>query len=156
MTTYYTQSSTGSFRPSASVTGQTLNTLCHFASAETDNSIYRDEVIDIDIQLALALTPVAGAPINTYILYAMNGTNYEDGIPGTNNGTAAASPAPNPGSLIDSHGVLASTGVQKWTIKDIPILSYKYRVEHYNGTTKSASGVLLTTLVYGRHGEIIG
>jgi hypothetical protein len=155
-TTYTNQSTTGTIRASAGITGQTLNTMCHYAGGITDNSINLDNYLDLDMQIALALTPVAGAPINTYILYNVNGSTYEDGVPGTNDGTAAAAVVPNPNALIDSHGSLASTGLQHWIIKDVPALPYPYRVEVYNGTTKNASGILLSVGVYGRKDTFVG
>jgi hypothetical protein len=153
-TTYTHQLATGASR-STGLDTQTLNTVCHIASSEIDNATNKDELLDIVMLITLAATPVAGAPIQVSILYAMDGTNYEDGIPATNDGTAAASPVPNPNALVDSHGVLASANAQKWTIRDIPLLPYKFKIVVYNGTSKSSTD-LLTVLAYGRKSETIG
>ena len=155
MTNTYTHELAAGASRTSGIAAHTLNTLCHFAGAEIDNSVNKDEFLDLDVLITLAATPVAGAPVNVHILYAIDGTNYEDGIPATNDGTAAASPAPNANSLVDSHGVLASSSAQRWTIREVPLLPYKFKIVVYNGTAKSCTS-LLTVLAYGRKLETVG
>jgi hypothetical protein len=133
----------------------TLNTVCHLASSEIDNSVNLDELLDLVVLFTLAATPVAGDPISIYILYAMDASTYEDGIPGTNDGTAAASPTPQPTALVATIGVRAVSTAQKITLKDIPLSPFKFKIVIYNGTTKSCTS-LLTVLAYGKKQQIIG
>lgn len=146
--TFTHQLATGTSRTTG-IAAQTLNTLCHFAGAEIDNSVNLDESADIELLFTLAATPVAGAPINVHILYAPDGTNYEDGIPATNDGTAAASPVPFPSSLVGSVGVAAASTAQRVTLRDIPLQPHKMKLVIYNGTTKSCTN-LLTVKLWGK------
>jgi len=155
MSTTYTHELAAGNSRSTGIANQTLNTVCHFAGSEIDNSANKDEFLDLDIVITLAATAVAGAPVTVSILYAIDGTNYEDGIPGTNDGAHAADPAPNANALIDSHGVLASTAAQHWNIREVPLLPYKFKIVVYNGTAVSCTN-LLTVLAYGRKSETIG
>ena len=134
---------------------QTLNTVSRFAGAEINNATNLDELYDLDITFTLAATPVAGDPINVHIIYAMDGTNYEDGAPTTNDGAHDDGNALPASSQVAAIGVQAISTAQKVTLRDIPVMPYKLKIVLRNGTTKSCTS-LLTVLAYGKHYQNIG
>jgi len=154
--TTYAHSSASVALTAANISSATLNTLCHIAGAEFDNTPGLYDSVDLEVLYELAATPVAGDPINLFILYAAGGTTYEDGIPGTNDGTAAASPAPNVGAQVASIGVTADANAHRINRKGIPILPLKFRVVAYNGTTKNQETTNFAVNVFGIKRETTG
>lgn len=155
MTTTYTSSLGVGTPRTTGIATQTLNTVSRFAGAEIDNSVNLDEQCDIVLLFTLAATPTAGDPIKVYILYAMDGTNYEDGIPTTNDGAHDDGYAANPSAQVASIGTLAVATAQKMTLRGIGLRPYKFKLMIYNGTTKSCTS-LLTVLLYGTKGTVAG
>ena len=137
------------------IAAQTLNTVSRFAGAEIDNSANLDELLDLVVLFTLAATPVAGDQIKIFILYAPDGTNYEDGVPTTNDGAHDDGNAAFASAQVAAIGVAASAAAQKMTIKNIPLSPFKFKIMVYNGTTKSCTS-LLTVLAYGKKFQTIG
>ena len=158
MTAFYTHELAAGAQYPSGISGATVVPAAHYAGSGCNNATNKDEFLDLDITVSLKNAannpPTAGEAIKTYVLYAMNGTNYEDGLHATDgtNGTTPSNPAPNANALVDSHGVQAITGPQKWTVREIPLLPYPYTVEIYNGCT-GATGSAMTVLQYGRKFE---
>lgn len=153
MTTTYTSQPASAASRTSGIASQAVNNACHFAGSEIDNATNKDAFLDLVVSVTFGTNPTAGNPFKAFILYAIDGTNYEDGIPSTNDGTAAASPTPNPEALVNSHGVLASTSSQKYTIRGIPLLPYKFKIVLNNAGGQNATA---TVLAYGRKEETIG
>lgn len=134
----------------------TLNAGKDFAGSEIDNTTNRYEFLDLELLYQLAATPAAGAPLKIFVLYAFGGTTYEDGIPSTNDGTAAAAPTQQPTALVGVIGVTADTSAHRVTLKGIPLLPYKFKIVVNNGTAVALSTSNLVVNAYGRKTETVG
>lgn len=149
MSTTFTEKQVAVDLSAGNISSATWNTVCHIAGAAFDNTGGLATHIDIEVLFQLAATAVAGAPLNFFLLAALDGTNYEDGIPSTNDGTAAASPPPDPGRQVASIGALADTNAHRIVREGIPIGPYKYRLVAYNGTTKSQATSSFAVNIHG-------
>jgi hypothetical protein len=154
MSTTYTHSELATSRTTGIAT-QTLNTVSRFAGAEIDNSVNLEDLLDIEMLFTLAATPVAGDQIKIFILYALGGTTYEDGVPTTNDGAHDDGNAAFASAQVACVGVQAIATAQRVTFKDIPLTKGKFKIMVYNGTTKSCTS-LLTVLAWGKKRQTIG
>lgn len=115
-------------------------------SAEINNATGLYPFIDIELYLA-SFTPAAGAPYSqVWILYALDGTNYEDGSAGSP-GTIPAKP---PDMVIEHRA--STAGTQRTTKGNIPLLPYKFKIMYQSvaGANLASSGNILS---YARHGN---
>lgn len=109
-------------------------------SSEIDNSSYLDTHMSLQLAFTPEAAPTAGVVFNLYILYAVDGTNYEDG------GTALQ-PVKMP---VENVPCQANTNAQKVTVEGIQISPYKFKVLVWNATAKQHDAV--TLLAYTHKG----
>lgn len=109
------------------------------ASSAIDNETDLDEWIDVELVLA-SLTPTGSPFCLVYILYSLDGTNYEDLSTSALHAAAAALP------------FTTATGAKRVVARAIPILPLKFKlaVENRSGVSLAASG---NTLKYRRFNE---
>ena len=113
------------------------------ASAAIDNSAGLYPFMALELYLG-SLTPAAGQYCAAYILYCLDGTNYEDG------GGAVAPAAATLAAVFD---LTVSAGV-KWRMRvGIPIDPYPFKLVLVNGAVTSGVALAATTnlLRYSRY-----
>ena len=125
-----------------------------YASAAIDNSTNLDAFCHIKITWTGTTShlPVAGDPLKFYLLYAADGTNYEDGTPSTNDGSTAPPTATplNPDCFIGVASMYNDANAHTYVIRDRALLPFKFKLLVVNGSTgDSSSAVVVTAVVYG-------
>jgi hypothetical protein len=135
MTTQRILNTVGTSRTTGIATASVAHAAGYLGS-EIDNSTNKDTLCAIQVTWTLAATPTAGEPLYVYILYAIDGTNYEDG------GTALQ-PRKGPEACI---GVPANATANVETRIDIPLAPFKFKLLVWNGTAAKDITSLLTVL----------
>lgn len=126
---------------SAPVSAQTVNAAAGSLGSEYDNETNKKQFVSLELNFQHGSAPVANAPWFVYILYAQDGTNYEDG-------GASVQPGKLPVATFPARAV---TTAQRVTISGIPILPFKFKPLVWNGTAQNSSSnaVTLNMEVFG-------
>jgi hypothetical protein len=110
--------------------------------SEIDNAANKDRFASLDLTFSCASAPTANTVWEVYVLYAIDGSNYEDG-------GAALDPAKNPVGTIAARAV---TGAQRQTLMNVPILPFKFKLLLKSELDQNATSV--TMLCYTHNEEI--
>lgn len=113
------------------------------AGTEVDNGANLDMFGVLELAVTFDTAPAAGGYVETYMVTAPDGTNYEDGSNTVDPGTH---------KLIDRIPVRAVTTAQRLTGRMIPLLPEKTKFLLYNGSGQAfpASGSTLTLYTTNR------
>lgn len=122
------------------ISGVTINSGAGNLGSEYDNETNRHQMASFSLAFQHGSAPTAGRLWLLYLLYAIDGTNYEDGDGSTQPRKRAAAVFP----------VRAVTTAQRVTVH-VPILPFKLKPLVWNGTDQnsSTSAVTLSMEVYG-------
>ncbi len=120
-----------------------ISTGANYLGSEINNAANLDEFADIEVVWSFGTNPTAGQPLKVYILYAFDGSNYEDGA-GVGTGSGDVDPFPH--SLVDTIGVLADTGTHRVLLRDIPLEPYKFKVLVMNDATGQTATVTVNVI----------
>lgn len=159
----------------ASFSQQNITAGSHFAfitgysgvTSTTITGINNSGNLDLfwDIELYWKYAAVAGTGFNVYIVSAPSGgyysssvaasgyENFEDGIPANNDGSHAASPAPDSHNLVDAV-FTADSGFHRLVLEDIAVPPYLL-VPIINNA-EAAATVAVGMNVYGKNLQTIG
>lgn len=108
-------------------------------SDEIDNTTNLDTMMDIQLGFDPESAPAAGASFYIYVLYALDGTNYEDG------GTALQPTAKTPATPIACRAVDTA---QKVNANQIAISPHKFKILVWNATAVQHDAVTLLARTY--------
>lgn len=113
-------------------------------SAAIDNLTDLYEYIDLELYLA-QITGIAPPYVSIWILYSLDGTNYEDGSAGT----PGTLPVKQPDAIIP---IAEANVTSRKIVTNIPIAPLKFKIllQNSTGAAFAASG---NTLKYNRHNE---
>jgi hypothetical protein len=155
-TTFTTSLLAGSSRTSG-VSSQAITNTSLFLGSEIDNSANLDLVADVVITYAFGVNPTAGTMLQFYLVYAPDGTNYEDGgdtyFDGSHGiGTSHLTPAPQ--AMIGGVSVVADTYTHCVIFREVPLLPSKMKLLVYNNATGQT--VTVTALIYTRNVKTVG
>jgi len=149
MSTTYTQGlAAGTSRTSGISSASCQNNKAYIGSA-IDNSSYLDVFADIELVWAFGTNPTAGNSLKLHILYAQDGTNYEEG---TGDGTTLTSPLP--GCIVGSVSPAADTSTHRKIFRDIVLAPFKFKILAENSATGQTATI--TVNVYTRKDQTIG
>lgn len=130
----------GAVTGTAIISASSMAAGANVLSSETNNETNEDRFLALELTWTAATANTAGQVVEVYILYSLDGTNYEDG-----DGSTDPYKAPV-GAFVDDGG----TGAQKQTIVGIPIAPYKFKVLIKSELTNdcTASSVTLDAETY--------
>lgn len=105
-----------------------------------DNATNLDDLADIQIQWAYGSNPTASKTLSLHILYAFDGTNYEEGA-GDGTGTGDVDPMAH--TLVTSVSPAADTSTHRKLVS-IDLLPYKFKLLVRNVDTAQTATVTIT------------
>jgi len=143
MSTTYTSGLAAASARTSGIASQAITSTSHYGGSAIDNSSNLDFYLDLEVLYSFASSPTAGTNLQFYLLYAPGGTTYEDGFPGTNDGSHAASPPPQPTSLVGAISVTADTSSHRAVLKGIPLRPYKFEIVVFNNGTGQTATVTI-------------
>ena len=118
---------------STGITAGSLNAGANLLSSEVDNETNLDLWLSLELTWTCSTASTAGEVVEVYLLYALDGTNYEDG------GTSVDSKKRPVGTFVDDGG----TAAQKQAITGIRIMPFKFKVLIKSELTNNATSVAL-------------
>jgi hypothetical protein len=102
-----------------------------YVGSEIDNATNLDDTLDIDVAFSCSTAPTAYSILYVYVLYAIDGTNYEDGSTSVQSmGVPMAVPARN------------VTTTQRVALTGIPIGPFKFKIAIWNSLGQTAVATL--------------
>ena len=116
------------------VSAQSIATGDNYLGSEIDNSTNLDEFCSIEILGTPAVAPTAEDPLMVYIVYAIDGTNYEDGD---------ATPTDPKKAPVAVLLVKASTNAQKIATLRVPLAPHKFKILVRNEADQSVTTTVL-------------
>lgn len=123
-----------------------LNNANFLGSAIIQNDVNLDMYADIEVKWQYNTNPTIGKPLSVYIIYALDGTNYEDGA-GIANGTGDVDPPAS--SYVGAASVMPDTSGHRTLLKNILLEPLPMKILIMNDATgQTASGVTLTMKTY--------
>ena len=126
---------------SSPISGVTVNSGAGALGSEYDNETNKKRFASFEATLDHTSSPTANTIWKLYILYALDGTNYEDG-----------STSVEPNKLpVSTFPVRANTDVQIIATEAIPLLPFKFKPLLWNGTNQNSatSAITLDMEVFG-------
>ena len=108
-------------------------------SSAIDNSTNKDRFLALELQFTCSTAPSAGKAVEVYVLYSLDGTNYEDGD------ATPTDPAKGPNEAFLARAV---TTAQRQTKVDIPISPFAFKILLKSELDQAASSVTLTAYTY--------
>lgn len=101
------------------ISGDTLNSGANVLGSSVDNSTNLDRYLDLDLSFTCGTAPTANDVIEIYALYAIDGTNFEDGD---------ATPTDPTKHAVAHVAARAVTSEQRQAVLNIPIAPYHFRL----------------------------
>ena len=147
-TTYVQGPAAGTLRTSG-ITSATVQTTKAYLGSAIDNATNLDAFADIEIVYSYGVAPTAGKTLSVHLLFAADGTNYEEGA-----GDGTTVTAPVAGSTVRTLSPLADTSTHRKLIQGIPLPPYKFKPLVYNLDTGQSATV--TVNVYTRKDQAVG
>lgn len=115
------------------ISAQTVNSGAGSLGSEYDNETNKNQFAAFELRTTHGTAPTANSVWHLYILYALDGTNYEeDG--------ATTQPKKSP---VASFPVRNSTSQQAWAVS-VPILPFKFKPVAWNATDQNSSATATT------------
>lgn len=124
------------------ISSESINAGANNLGGEIDNGTNKDRFASLDLTFSCASAPTANTVWEVYVLYAIDGTNYEDG-------GSSVDPPKNPVGTIAARAV---TGAQRQTLMNVPILPFKFKLLLKSELDQNATSV--TMLCYTHNEEI--
>jgi hypothetical protein len=107
-------------------------------SDSVDNTQIRDRECCIEVVFTFGVAPTPFKPLEIYLIYSMDGTNFEDGSDSVDPTCQMAGSVP----------VRAVTSAQRVTIKGVPLRPFKFKVMLKNKTDQSVGTIVITVTSY--------
>ena len=117
------------------ISSTTLDADANLLGSEIDNGTNLDLYLDVDLAWTCSVAATADKVIEMYILYAVDGTNYEDGD---------ATPVDPKKTLTTTFADDGGTGAQRQARVNIPLSPYKFKILLKSELDQDASSVTLT------------
>ena len=127
--------------PTSRTTGiatESITTAAGFVGSEIDNATNLDEYLDLDIAFSCDTAPAENTVLLVYLLFAVDGTNYEDGST-----SVQSKGVPMPVAAFN-----VTTGQRK-ALTQIPIPPSKFKIAIWN-TLDQTAVVTVTAKTYRR------
>jgi hypothetical protein len=118
---------------------ESITNASYTTGSEIDNTTNKDKYASIQLATQFASAPTVNRAINVHILYALDGTNYEDG----------EIPKKVPVAIFP---VRAQTAIQRNTRVNIPIAPFKFKVHVHNDTDQSTTQTAIS--IYTHNDQI--
>lgn len=125
------------------IAAASINAGVNYLGSEIDNSTNKDTDATIEVAFTCGVAPTANKTIEVYLIYAVDGSNYEDGA-------VAVDPTLSPNGIVAARAV---TAAQKVTIKGLPIMPFKFKVLLKSELNQNATGV--TVLLYSHNKRLV-
>lgn len=119
------------------ISSASVATTANYLGSAIDNATNLDSIADIEFVWSYATAPTANTSLRLYILYAFDGTNYEEGA-GDGTGTGDVDPLPH--CLIRSVSPPADTSAHRACFS-VPIEPYKFKLLVMNVDTGQTATV---------------
>ena len=100
------------------ISAQAVTTGANFLGSEIDNSVNKDLFLDFEFVFTSSVSPAAGKSVEVYLIYAVDGTNYDDGAVGTD-------PLGNPIAMIS---LPEDTSAHQTSRHQIQLTPYKFKI----------------------------
>lgn len=115
----------------------------NYLGSEIDNSTNKDKYLSVDLAFTCGSAPTANTIVELYILYSINGTDYEDG---------GVSVDPKKLYACQPFAARAVTTEQRGTRVNIPIAPFKFKILLKSDLNQNIS--LATLLAFTHDNEI--
>ena len=115
------------------IAAESIANAAGFVGSAIDNSANLDDTLDLQVTINCASAPVANTVLYVYLLYSIDGTNYEDG------GTALQ-PVKVPVASIPARAV---TGAQVVSVAGIPIPPQPFKIAVWNALGQTSTTTVL-------------
>lgn len=126
---------------STGIAAQGVAAGANFLGSEIDNAAHKDRFATLDVLLGFTVAPSAGKTMEVYLLYAADGTNYEDG-------SAAVDPPANPVGVFPVRNV---TGNQRMSLCGVPLEPFRFKILCKSELDQTATA---TVLCYTHNEEV--
>ena len=107
----------------------------NFLGEAIDNATNLDLAADLELVWSCASAPVADKVFKVYLLYALNGVNYEDGA---GNGTGIGDVDPK-APVVGAAAVYADTASHRYLIRGVPLEPLPFKILVANETGQAAT-----------------
>lgn len=124
---------------SSGISSESVNAGANNLGTEIDNTTNKDRFLSFDLTFSCASAPTANTTIEVYILYAIDGTNYEDGD------ATPTDPTKNPAAAVAARNV---TGAQRVAVTNIPIQPFKFKILIKSELDQNATSVTLNAYTH--------
>lgn len=118
-----------------------VQTTANYLGSVIDNATNLDEVADIQLAYSYGTNPTAAKTLSLHILYAFDGTNYEEGA-GDGSGTGDVDPMAH--TLLGAVSPTADTSTHYKLFGGVPLLPYKFKLLVRNVDTGQTATVTVT------------
>ena len=122
--------------PTSRTTGiaaPSLSAGANYLGSAIDNDTNKDRWLHLDIEMTHGSSPTANTVHEIYLIYAIDGTNYEDG-------GVSVDPSKNPTLLF---AVKAQTTTQRQSFVNIPIAPFKFKILIKSEVSQTATPTIL-------------
>lgn len=126
----------GSSRTSG-IAAASVATAANYLGSEIDNATNLDDIADIELAWSYTSAPTAAKTLSLHLLYALDGTNYEEGA-GDGSGTGDVDPLAS--TLITAVSPTADTSAHR-RVLSVPLLPYKFKLLVRNVDTAQTAAV---------------
>ena len=120
------------------IAGSSMAAGANVLGSEIDNATNEDRWITCELTWTTSATSLVGEVVELYLLYAINGTAYEDGA-------AATDPKKAPVAVFVNDG---GTGAQKQVVSRIPLDPFKFKLLIKSELTEACTADSVTLLAY--------
>ena len=104
---------------STGISAQAIAAGANYLGSEIDNSANLDTLCDIEVDYTPGVGPTAGDYIEAYLVYAQDGTNYEDGD---------ATPTDPVKASVGIVRCFTDTTRRRFLISGVPLSQFKFKV----------------------------
>lgn len=123
------------------IAAASVATTANYIGSEINNATNLDELADIELTYAYGTNPTAAKTLSLHILYAFDGTNYEEGA-GDGSGTGDVDPMAH--TQIGAVSPAADTSTHRKLFGGVPLLPYKFKLLVRNVDTGQTATVTVT------------
>jgi hypothetical protein len=121
------------------ISAQSIANGAGYVGSEIDNATNLDDTMDIEVIINCSTAPTANLVLYVYVLYALDGTNYEDG-------SSSQVPVGVPMIAIPARNV---TGAQRVMFRGMTISPLKFKILCWNSLGQTST-TTVTAKTYRR------
>jgi len=138
----YIQKLTSATLRTSGITDESVTAGANVLGSTIDNSENKDVLLDVEVTWTCGSAPTSGRTVDGYIIYAVDGVNFEDGDGSTD-------PTKVPDFYLTTK---ATTSTQKGVRTGIPIRPYPFKILLENSLGQTAT---ISVAVYTSNLEVI-